>query len=74
MDNPKYLTLQEAADILNAAGLRVTPRTLRNWIKGGRIKGYRPGEKIWYISQAEVDRVLKGMQTTSLAPALQPIG
>lgn len=45
--------VEEVAEMLG-----VTIRTIYNWIKGGRIKASHIGKR-WYISQDEVDYIIK---------------
>ena len=46
-------TLQETAAIL-----KVTTRTVRNWIKKGLIRASKLG-RIWRIRREEIDRLLR---------------
>jgi excisionase family DNA binding protein len=48
-----YLTPQEAAE-----ELRVTRRTLYTWLRSGRLKGYRAGDK-WLIDPDAIKDFLK---------------
>ncbi len=54
MDEQLY-TVREVA-----ARLRVSEYTVREWLRGGRLKGYRPGgtKAGWRVSDAEVRRFL----------------
>lgn len=49
-----YLTVKEAAEIL-----RVTPRTVRNWIRDKRLPVVRAGRRV-LIAREEVDRFPRG--------------
>lgn len=48
------LTRDEAA-----AALRVTPRTVSEWIKSGKLKAVKPGRRV-LIPREEIDRLLRG--------------
>lgn len=48
-----YLTPQEAAD-----QLRVTRRTLYTWLRTGRLKGYRAGDK-WLVDPEDIKKFLQ---------------
>jgi excisionase family DNA binding protein len=51
----RYLTLREAAD-----WLRLTPYTVKQWIKSGKIKGKKIGKRgDWRIKVEEVTKILK---------------
>lgn len=47
------VTVKEAAGLL-----RVTPRTVRNWIAAGRLDAARVSERVTLVPLAEVDRLL----------------
>lgn len=49
----KFYTIPEVAE-----ALRVTPQTVRNWIKGGRLKSQRIGKPI-YITENNIKEFLK---------------
>ncbi|MDP2182266.1 MAG: helix-turn-helix domain-containing protein [Actinomycetota bacterium] len=51
------VTVREAARIL-----RVTPRTIRNWVAEGKLMGNRVSERVMLIPLSEVDR-LAGVET-----------
>jgi hypothetical protein len=42
---PKGLTTKEAAGLLNEMGCRVTPRTVRRWIREGAMPHWHPNQK-----------------------------
>lgn len=49
------LTPEEAATIL-----KVSPQTIRRWLRDGRIKGTKIGDgKLWRISQATINQCLE---------------
>lgn len=59
----RMLTVNEAADYL-----RVTPYTLRKWLRKGRIRGRKIG-RIYRIMEAELEMVLSSSEElTSTAP------
>ena len=39
--------------------LQVSERTVREWLRNGTLKGVRLGEKLWRVSEEEVQRFLK---------------
>ncbi len=49
-----YLTPQEVA-----ARLRVSRRTVYNWIKDGHLGADRAGPKLWLVSHAQLDAFMK---------------
>lgn len=51
---PEYLSLVTAAEILD-----VNERTVRNWIREGRIQSYRMGPRQIRIKRADLDALLK---------------
>jgi excisionase family DNA binding protein len=55
---PRFYSTEEVAEILRKAGLNFTERTIRNWIKAGRIKAIRPGLRQWFVSAEEVKKLL----------------
>jgi excisionase family DNA binding protein len=50
---PKLLTLPEAADIIAAAGAKVSKEYLRRQIKAGALKARKFGAK-WCIAEADL--------------------
>lgn len=52
----KEITMKKVEEVAEMLG--VTIRTIYNWIKGGRIKASHIGKR-WYISQDEVDYIIK---------------
>ena len=56
--NKRYLSAEEFAERLRELGFPFTDRTIRNWIKEGKIKAIRPGARAWYIAESEIDRLL----------------
>jgi excisionase family DNA binding protein len=54
----EFLRVDEVADIL-----RITPHTLRRWIKKGKVRGLRCGPRI-LIEPSELERFLR--PTTSV--------
>lgn len=47
-------TVEQAAEIL-----QVHPRTLRNWLNAGRVKGRQLG-RVWRIEKADLEAFIKG--------------
>ena len=64
MVQEEWLTVQEAAD-----RLKVTPETVRVWLRDGRLKGTQPMNRRvgWRISASEIERVLRGDQVGKVA-------
>lgn len=55
----QYITIKEAAEIL-----RVSPLTLRNWDKSGKLKAYRhPMNNYRVYKMDDLKSVLEGIQT-----------
>ncbi len=53
--NEQSLTPEEAAKIL-----KVSPQTLRRWLRTGSIRGTKVGDgKLWRISQSTIDQYLE---------------
>jgi len=50
--NDKYLTVDEVAE-----QLQVLPATVRDWLKGGSLKGFKAG-RLWRIKQEDLDEFL----------------
>jgi len=50
----KYYTPEEIA-----ANLKVSRKTVYNWIQGGRLKAVKIGH-FWRVSESELNRLLKG--------------
>ena len=50
----KYYTPEESA-----ANLKVSRKTIYNWIQGGRLKAVKIGH-FWRVSESELNRLLKG--------------
>ena len=48
---PKYYTVKEVAEIM-----KVSEKTVRNWIKWGRIKAIKIGRQ-WRIPAEEIDNL-----------------
>jgi len=62
MQSEQMLTVAEAAD-----RLKISQETVRIWLRGGKMRGHRPGgDKIgWRIPASEVERVLRGSNQPS---------
>jgi excisionase family DNA binding protein len=56
MESDRVLTVPETA-----ARLRVTPATVRRWLREGRVRGTSMGSDRagWRIRESEVERVLE---------------
>ncbi len=53
--NEQSFTPEEAAKIL-----KVSPQTLRRWLRTGSIRGTKVGDgKLWRISQSTIDQYLE---------------
>lgn len=53
-----WITLAEAAAMLQAAGVNVTPGTLGRWARAGRLQRIRPGRSV-YVRRAQVRALLR---------------
>jgi len=49
----KLLTPEQAAD-----RLAVSPKTLRDWLRDGKLKGVKVG-RLWRVREADLDAFLK---------------
>jgi excisionase family DNA binding protein len=56
------LTIEEAAE-----ELRVQPKTVREWLRTGRLEGIKAG-RLWRIRREEWDRFLKASTTPRKEP------
>ena len=57
--NKKYITIKEAAKLLG-----VTPLTLRNWDKSGKLRAYRnPINKYRIYKTAEIELFLRKIES-----------
>ena len=62
--NNKYLTIKEAADYLG-----VTPLTLRNWDKNGKLKASRHPMSNYRVYKMEnLEKVMTDIETGSFTP------
>lgn len=52
----EWLTLKQAAELVG-----VTPRTVQNWIKNGKIKGYQVVGRI-RVKRSDVDALYQPME------------
>lgn len=50
----RLLTPEEVAD-----RLVVSPKTIRDWLRGGRLKGVKTG-KLWRVREGDLEAFLKG--------------
>jgi excisionase family DNA binding protein len=53
MTQPEFMTPEEVAD-----RVRVTRRAVYDWLKDGKLKGYRAGSR-WRIRPADLDAFLQ---------------
>ena len=60
MNDKRYYTIEEFVEHLRKLGMVFSTRTVRHWIKTGKVKAFRPGLRQWYISAEEIDKLLKG--------------
>lgn len=58
MPERQLVTLNEAADLL-----RVTPRSVRRYVSGGLLTGYRVGPKLFRVDLAEVEQLARPIPT-----------
>jgi len=64
MDPGRMLTVDDVADLLSA-----NEKTIRRWIKDGRLPAVNLGHRLGYrIREADLDRFLSERQTPSAAP------
>lgn len=69
VSDQRYLTIEEFCEELEKRGVKFSPRTIRLWVKQGKIKAIRPGERTWYIPESELDRILSDrLPLTPAAP------
>lgn len=59
------VTVKEAARLL-----RVTPRTVRNWIASGRIQATRVSERVMLVPLSEVERLAGGLARPDLSSVI----
>jgi excisionase family DNA binding protein len=58
----ELLTLKEAA-----ARLKVTPKTVKEWLYSGGLKGYKAGRQ-WRITPAAIQAFLEASQRETAQP------
>lgn len=60
MQENAWLNVKQAAD-----RLKIGEVTLLRWLRGGKLKGYKPGgDRIgWRVPVAEIERVERGGET-----------
>jgi excisionase family DNA binding protein len=61
----EVLTIEEAA-----ARLKLTPQTVRDWLKAGKLKGVKLG-RVWRVDAEALDRLLAGDEDRDDARALE---
>lgn len=58
MKDQETITVNEAAEML-----RVSPQSVRRWLKDGHLQGTKVGKgKLWRLSRAEVENYLKSQK------------
>lgn len=55
---PLFLTVRQATDRLNAAGVTVKKETVQRWCRDGKIKSRRMPGGQYMIRQADIDSIL----------------
>lgn len=56
-NNSQYYTTEEVAEML-----KVTPDSVRRWIRDGKLKSIKLSGKFIRISQADLDEFVKNMR------------
>ena len=51
----RLLTPEEAAD-----RLAIKPRTIREWLMDGKLRGIKPGGKLWRVKESDLEAFLRG--------------
>ncbi len=54
MSMERLLTPEEAAQVL-----QVSPLTVRKWLRGGKLKGVKPGGKVWRVREEDLEEFLR---------------
>ena len=57
----KYVTIREVAKELN-----INPQTIRSWVKKGKLRGYRLGERSVRILRSDLNRFIKESTVDSI--------
>ena len=57
----KYLTVSEVAKELN-----INPQTIRSWVKKGKLRGYRLGERSVRILRSDLIQFIKESTVDSI--------
>ncbi len=57
----KYLTVSEVAKELN-----INPQTIRSWVKKGKLRGYRLGERSVRILRSDLNQFIKESTVDSI--------
>jgi len=61
MTGDELLTVEEIAE-----RVKVTPETVRRWLRGRRLAGIRLSDKAgWRVKVSELERFLAGMTSTA---------
>ena len=69
-----WISLAEAAEIFNDAGVPVTAATLRRWAHQGKLQYIQPGRNL-YVRRAQVRALLRpkkraGVKASDVQPGL----
>jgi hypothetical protein len=59
-----YLPRGAVQYLFQVHGLKVTPRTVRNWLNSGRLRGEKRrvellNQDVWHVSGEEIDRAVE---------------
>ena len=54
METEKLLTVKDAAKVL-----LVKPTTVREWLKAGKLKGIKVGNRLWRVRESELEAFLR---------------
>jgi excisionase family DNA binding protein len=53
----KVYTPEEAAEVL-----KVSPETVRIWLRTGKLGGVKMGRRLWRVRESDLEAFLKGNQ------------
>ena len=56
METEKLLTVEDAAKVL-----LVKPTTVREWLKAGKLKGVKVGNRLWRVRESELEAFLSAV-------------
>jgi predicted site-specific integrase-resolvase len=67
-----WITLAEAATILQAANIKISTSTLARWARTGRLQSIRPGRRV-FVRRAQIRSLLRPRHRPTVPAAqLQP--